>query len=93
MVGRAKPTTSHAGRRLNAVEELRQLVTAMDELGVTHYAKDGVVIDRPLRAPGSPSITETEKAGMRMATAKHMEAILFASSEGFPIEDEPEAVK
>ena len=68
--------------------ELRELVAAMRELGVTRYQKGGILIELGAQERGqAPRLTENEKAAMRARSADYVESILYASSEGFPIEE------
>jgi hypothetical protein len=73
----------------SAAEELRELVAVMREMGVTHYAKGDITIDLGAAPrPESPPITPEQIRFAREKAAKERDLLLFASSEGFPIDDE-----
>lgn len=73
---------------MSDADSLRSLVATMREMGVTHYAKGDTVIDLgPVPMPPAPPITPNQIAKAQQESAAQHEALLFASSEGFPIED------
>lgn len=73
-------------------DELRELVNVMREMGVTRYERGDVRLELGASPRAeSPPITDAQRRAMkREADAQH-EALLFASSEGFPVEPDEEA--
>jgi hypothetical protein len=70
-------------------DQLRELVAAMRDMGVTHYAKGDVVIDLGAAPrPESPPITDVQRRMAREKTKAFQDALLFASSEGFPVDED-----
>jgi hypothetical protein len=68
---------------------LRRLVATMRELGVTSYERAGLrVMLGPDPPPASAPITDAQRREIARKAAEGQAALLYASSEGFPVDDE-----
>lgn len=73
----------------DSVQELRDLVAVMRELGVTTYEHDGKRVELGAApAPTSPPITDAQRREIAQKTKEQSAALLYASSEGFLIDEE-----
>lgn len=69
-------------------DELRELVTVMREMGVTKYEHGDVRLELGPALVQSPPITDAQRRLARQDAQRQNEALLYASSEGFPIDEE-----
>jgi hypothetical protein len=85
---RHPPTAPIPAPAKSPADELRELVSVMREMGVTKYERGDVRLELGAAPVESTPITDAQRHEMKRVAREQDEALLFASSEGFPIDED-----